>query len=84
VVPKEILGVYINVVPISCNATFYRYIGVKPASVCVGDIIELQVSFIMIPLRDKQFKVTMVLRSILILDRTFTQVRILLQWQNDG
>jgi len=43
----------------------------------VGDIVELQVSFIMVPLRDNKFKATMVLRSILVLDRTYTQVKIM-------
>jgi hypothetical protein len=52
----------------------HRYVNVKPGSVCVGDIVELQVSFIMVPLRDNKFKATMVLRSILVLDHTFTQV----------
>ncbi len=54
----------------------YRYIGVKPASVCIGDLVELQVSFIMVPIRDNNFKATMVLRSILVMDRTYTQVKV--------
>ncbi len=53
----------------------YRYIGVKPASVCIGDLVELQVSFIMVPIWDNNFKATMVLRSILVMDRTYTQVK---------
>ena len=52
----------------------YRYAMIKPASVCVGDIVELQISIIMVPIRDNKFKATMVLRSILVLDRTYTQV----------
>lgn len=51
-----------------------RYVVVKPACISVGDIVELQVSFIMVPLRDNKFKIAMVLRSILVLDRTYTQV----------
>ena len=53
-----------------------RYISVKPASVCIGDLVELQASFIMVPLRDNNFKATMVLHSILVLDRTYTQVKV--------
>ena len=56
------------------NTRISRYVAVKPACISVGDIVELQVSFIMVPLRDNKFKVTMVLRSILVLDRTYTQV----------
>lgn len=56
------------------NTSDCRYITVKPACVSVGDIVELQVSFIMVPLRDNNFKVTMVLRSVLVLDRSYTQV----------
>lgn len=52
-----------------------KYVNIKPASVSVGDLVELQVSFIMVPLRENKFKATMVLRSILVLERTFTQVR---------
>jgi hypothetical protein len=54
--------------------TVCRYVTVKPACKSVGDIVELQVSFIMVPLRENKFKVMMVLRSILVLDRTYTQV----------
>jgi hypothetical protein len=54
-----------------------RYLIAKPTCISVGDIVELQVSFIMVPLRDNKFKPTMVLRSILVLDRTYTQVKIL-------
>ena len=52
-----------------------RYISVKPSSVCIRDIVELQVSFIVVPLRDNKFKATMVLCSILVLDHTYTQVK---------
>ncbi len=57
------------------RTNYSRYISVKPASICIGDLVELQVSFIMVPLRDNKFKGTMVLRSILVLDRTYTQVK---------
>jgi hypothetical protein len=53
----------------------HRYISIKPGCICVGDLVELQVSFIMVPLRGNKFKAAMVLRSILVLDRTYTQVK---------
>lgn len=52
-----------------------KYVNIKPASISVGDLVELQVSFIMVPLRENKFKATMVLHSILVLERMFTQVR---------
>ena len=68
-IPSKVCS--INLTPLNC-----RYVAVKPACLSIGDIVELQVSFIMVPLRDSKFKVTMVLRSILVLDRTYTQVTI--------
>ena len=39
-----------------------------------GDIVEIQVSFIVIPLHDLKCKMNVVLRSINLLDGQFTQV----------
>lgn len=39
-----------------------------------GDIVEIQMSFIVIPLRDQKSRVSVVLRSISLLDGQFTQV----------
>ena len=41
----------------------------------VGDIVEAQVSFIVAPLKNKKFKMIVVLRSIALLNSTFSQVR---------
>ncbi|KAF8815676.1 hypothetical protein BYT27DRAFT_7079376 [Phlegmacium glaucopus] len=41
-----------------------------------GDIVEIQVSFIVVPLKDNKFKMIVVLRSITLLDPYFSQVRI--------
>jgi hypothetical protein len=65
----------ITVITLMIALKVCRYISVKPASVSIGDLVELQVSFIMVPLRGNKFKATMVLRSILVLDRTYTQVK---------
>ncbi|KAF8805795.1 hypothetical protein BYT27DRAFT_7103684, partial [Phlegmacium glaucopus] len=42
----------------------------------IGDIVEIQVSFIVVPLKDNKFKMIVVLRSITLLDLYFSQVRI--------
>jgi hypothetical protein len=39
-----------------------------------GDIVELQISFIVVPLRDQQSRMNIVLRSISLLEGKFTQV----------
>lgn len=39
-----------------------------------GDIVELQISFIVVPLRDQQSRMNIVLRSINLLEGKFTQV----------
>ena len=41
----------------------------------VGDIVEVQASFMAIPLKHGKFKTTMVLRGITLIDGTFTQVQ---------
>lgn len=48
---------------------------VNPQIFRVGDIVEAQVSFIAVPLKDKKYKMITVLRSIALLDSTFSQVR---------
>ncbi|KAF8809206.1 hypothetical protein BYT27DRAFT_7232338 [Phlegmacium glaucopus] len=42
----------------------------------IGDIVEIQVSFIVVPLKDNKFKMIVVLRSIALLDPYFSQVKI--------
>ena len=48
---------------------------VNPQIFRVGDIVEAQVSFIAVPLKDKKHKMIVVLWSIALLDATFSQVR---------
>ena len=48
---------------------------VNPQIFRVRDIVEAQVSFIAVPLKDKKHKMIVVLRSIALLDATFSQVR---------
>jgi len=50
---------------------------VNPQIFRVGDIVEAQVSFIAVPLTDNKHKMIIVLRSIALLDTTFSQVRTL-------
>jgi hypothetical protein len=40
-----------------------------------GDIVEIQVSFIVIPLREQNSRMSVVLRSISLLEGKFTQVK---------
>ena len=42
----------------------------------LGDIVEVQVSFVAIPLRGKKWKISMILRSISLFEGRFTQVRV--------
>lgn len=48
---------------------------IEPQLIQIGDIVEIQVSFIGIPLRDNRWKISMVLRTISLLEGKFTQVR---------
>lgn len=51
---------------------------VNPQIFRVGDIVEAQVSFIAVPLKDNKYKMIVVLRSIALLDATFSQVRMVI------
>ena len=53
----------------------HRYTPVKPVIFGVGDIVEVQASFMAVPLKQGKFKTMMVLRGITLVDGTFTQVR---------
>jgi hypothetical protein len=48
---------------------------VNPQIFRVGDIVEAQVSFIAVPLKDSKYKLIVVLRSIALLNANFSQVR---------
>jgi len=47
---------------------------VGPEMLQEGDIVEVQVSFIAIPLRDGKWKINTTMRSMTLFDGTFTQV----------
>ena len=53
---------------------------IAPQFIQISDIVEVQVSFIGIPLRDNKWKMSMVLRSINLFDGQFTQVRFTMHW----
>ena len=53
---------------------------IAPQFIQVGDIVEVQVSFVGIPLRDNKWKISTVLRSISLFDGQFTQVRLTMHW----
>ena len=50
----------------------HRYMPVKPVIFEVGDIVELQASFMAVPLKQGKFKSVMVLRGITLINSTFT------------
>ena len=52
-----------------------RYKPVKPVIFGVGDIVEIQASFMTVTLKQGKFKTMMVLRGITLIDGTFTQVQ---------
>jgi hypothetical protein len=47
----------------------------QPHSYRVGDIVEIQMTIIGVPLKGRKFKMLTVLRSIALLDSSFTQVK---------
>jgi hypothetical protein len=50
----------------------YKTVG--PQTFRIGDIVEVQMSFVGIPLKGQNFKMLSVLRSIALLDGTFSRV----------
>ena len=53
----------------------HRYTPVKPVIFGVSNIVKVQASFMAVPLKQGKFKSMMVLRGIMLVDGTFTQVR---------
>jgi hypothetical protein len=47
---------------------------VNPQAFRIGDIVEAQVSFVVVPLKSEGTKMLIVLRSVALLDSAFTQV----------
>ena len=56
---------------ITCTYARGRFQPTKPQTFQVGDIVEVQLSFIAIPIRDNKWKI---LRSVNLFNRSFTQV----------
>ena len=52
-----------------------RFTRTKPISFRTGDIVEVQVSFALLPLREKKFKLSLILRSLTLFDARYRQVR---------
>ncbi|KAF8801725.1 hypothetical protein BYT27DRAFT_7114467, partial [Phlegmacium glaucopus] len=52
---------------------------VNPQIFRIGDIVEAQVSFIVVPLKDNKHKMIVVLRSIALLDTRFSKVRTIIR-----
>jgi hypothetical protein len=55
--------------------TLHSYRVAKPQIFRIGDIVEVQISFIAVPLKRQNFKMLTVLRSIALLDSSFSEVR---------
>ena len=51
-----------------------RFVPILPVKLQIGDIVEAQISSMVIPLRGREFKITAVLRSLTLLDEQFGQV----------
>jgi len=52
----------------------YSYEVTEPQMYRVGDIVEVQMSFVVVPLKSQHFKMLSVLHSIALIDSSFTQV----------
>lgn len=59
-----------------CTDASGRFQSARPQTFQVGDIVEVQVSFIAVPIRDNKWKISTILRSISLFDGSFTKVRI--------
>jgi len=51
-----------------------RYWDINPADIRVGDIVELRLGFVGIPIRNERFKAMIALRGIIRLDDSFRNV----------
>jgi hypothetical protein len=54
----------------------YRYIDINPGRIQRGDVLEIQASFIVVPLKAKKYKMLVVLRAITVLDNSATKVSV--------
>jgi hypothetical protein len=53
---------------------FNRFFEVDPACFRVGDIVEVQMTIAAVPIRNKKYKMILQLRSIALVDSSFTDV----------
>jgi hypothetical protein len=51
-----------------------RYPPISPAAFREGDIVDAEVTFMLVPIRNDLHKLVAVLRSLTLLDATYTQV----------
>ena len=58
------------------NPWSLRFETCGPQTFCISDIVEVQVSFVGVPLKDKRCKMLVVLRSLALLDGRFSVVRL--------
>jgi hypothetical protein len=57
------------------NLQFRRFEKCEPQMFRVGDIVEVQLSFVGVPIKEKHRKMLVVLRSMALLDGQFSMVR---------
>lgn len=60
---------------VSTKCLYYnRFISINPIQIRMGDIIEAQVSFVVVPLKGRKYKMLIVLRAIAIIDSSLVKV----------
>lgn len=58
----------------SLSNGIYSYEEIAPVKFCVGDLVEVQLTLMLVPLRGGQYKLAPILRCLTILDSKFSQV----------
>ena len=51
-----------------------RYPSISPIKIQIGDIVEVQMSIVAVPVKGRESKLMTLLRSVTIMDGTYTQV----------
>jgi hypothetical protein len=78
---KEDLGERQKGIAVSLAKLRTSFRATGPQIFQLGDIIEVQVSFIAIPMRGKKWKISTILRSISLFEGRFTQVKNAVRYQ---
>lgn len=65
---------YVAIIKFEARLNILRYCPGRPSSFRIGDIVEAQLSFVTVPVQANQFKMMLVLRSLALLDSTYSQV----------